>query len=445
MLSNLSDLARFVEVQWYRRSGLAAASIAVLLAILAIAVSSKTSLINTAILCFSIELILIGFWYYSRSIPKTPKGKVGFIVSLICSDDSESKKLREDFIQPLRQLIRSGKTGSIFHFIDLPIHIADQIIDLNDAQDLRVKTRSHFILYGKVRLRTINNEELHIIDLEGLVTHKATSEDISNYLSNEFAELLPRRVNISTENDLIGFQFTSEWTDIVARYIIGIAAAISADLDYAEDLYAEVLQRLSNKGRRFPVYAKISERIPIRISELYEARAAWVHRIWVEDRSPEHIAQLSEYVKRIHKSRYHLQGTVYLMAISAFLSDRDTEQAIRFLCQSEDRNNCTWNLNMAFLFGYSGNLRKAMSFYNRATRYNVDPDILNQVESFMCWVVETEPNNHHVYFCLGVFNNKLKGDSLQAKSDFNKFIELNTDGLYEKEIKLVHKWLTKLN
>ena len=81
MLSNLSDLARFVEVQWYRRSGLAAASIAVLLAILAIAVSSKTSLINTAILCFSIELILIGFGTIAVEFPKLPKVKLDLLLA----------------------------------------------------------------------------------------------------------------------------------------------------------------------------------------------------------------------------------------------------------------------------------------------------------------------------------------------------------------------------
>ena len=445
MLSNLSDIIKFLEVQWYRKSGLAATSIAAIPALIALAISAKISLLATVILCTSIELLLVIVWLYSRRIPKTPKGKIGFIISLSCSDDSESQKLREDFILPLCQLIRSGKTGSVINFIDLPKHIADNILDIDDAQELRIKSRSHFILYGRVRLRTISKQEHHVIELEGLVTHKATSEELSNFISKEFAELLPRRVNISTENDLIGFQFTSEWTDVVARYIIGMAATLSGDLDYAEALYNDVLQRLSGKGRRFPVYAKLSERVPIRISELYEARAKATHNAWVESRSPEYIPKLSEYIKGIHCSRYHLHEVIGLLAISSFLSNRDTNQAIQFLNQSGDKNNCTWYLNMAFLFGYSGNLRKAMSLYKRAARYNVEPDILDQVESFMCWVAETEPEVYHIYFCLGVFNRELKGDLLQAKIDFNKFIEFNVDTKYGREVKLVQRWLIMLN
>ena len=115
MSSNLSDISRFIEIQWFKKSGIAAASAVTLLAIVALAASAKLSLTKTALLCFAIEMILIALWYYSRRIPRIPKDKVGFIVSHVCSDDSESHKLREDFIVPLRQLVRSGRTGSIFH------------------------------------------------------------------------------------------------------------------------------------------------------------------------------------------------------------------------------------------------------------------------------------------------------------------------------------------
>ena len=88
MLSNLSDIIKFLEVQWYRKSGLAATSIAAIPALIALAISAKISLLATVILCTSIELLLVIVWLYSRRIPKTPKGKIGFIISLSCSDDS---------------------------------------------------------------------------------------------------------------------------------------------------------------------------------------------------------------------------------------------------------------------------------------------------------------------------------------------------------------------
>ena len=40
------------------------------------------------------------------------------------------------------------------------------------------------------------------------------------------------------------FQFTTEWAELVAKYVIGIAAALSGEIDYAETLYQDVLGKI---------------------------------------------------------------------------------------------------------------------------------------------------------------------------------------------------------
>jgi hypothetical protein len=78
---------------------------------------------------------------------------------------------------------------------------------------------------------------MHVLDLEGGVSHSPVTTNFSQSFAKECTELLPRKLQLSKENDLFAFQFTSEWTDVVSRYIIGIASAISGDLDYAEHLF----------------------------------------------------------------------------------------------------------------------------------------------------------------------------------------------------------------
>ena len=168
-------------------------------------------------------------WQWSKRPPKTKKNHLGFVVSIRCEDDKESRRVREDFVIPLRKLLRSSKRGQTFHFIEFPQHLSRQIHDLGDAEKLKTKTRAHFMLYGRVRERVLDGKDYHIIELEGVVSHKRVPEATQQILAREFSELFPRKVNISKENDLLSFQFTSEWVGVVSKYIIGIAAAISGD------------------------------------------------------------------------------------------------------------------------------------------------------------------------------------------------------------------------
>ena len=58
--------------------------------------------------------------------------------------------------------------------------------------------------------------------------------------------------SISEEDDLILFEFTSNWTVSTAKYIIGIAAAMSGDLNYAESLFNDLLNSIKTQDHNFP-------------------------------------------------------------------------------------------------------------------------------------------------------------------------------------------------
>ncbi len=74
----------------------------------------------------------------------------------------------------------------------------------------------------------------------------------------------------------------------------------------------------------------------------------------------------------------------------------------------------------------------------------VEPDIIDQVESFLCWVLEQDPEKYQLYYCLGFFNWKTKGDVVQAEKDFNKFLVAGREGEFDKEKELVEKWVVEM-
>lgn len=384
-------------------------------------------------------------WLYTRRLPRTKKNKVGFVVSLYCEDDKELKKVKEDFIKSLRKLIIEGKTGHTFQFIEVPPYIACKVVDVDEAQKLRIKTKSHFLIYGEVKIRNIDGKDQHYMELNGLVAHRIIKDDEKAKLSIEFRELLPKSVIIPQENDLFSFKFTSEIAEIVAKYIIGIAAAVSGELDYAESLQREVSDKINSSKSKFDLFEKLKERIPIRICEINEGRANHCATKWVETHKQEYIDNLGKYLQQIESDIYGTPRMYTLYAIYYFLNNHDIEKSFEWLNKiNKENRDATWYCNTAFLNAYQEDLRTAARHYRKCAELIPVTSIISQVEDFLLLISKREPDKFQLYFCLGYFNWKVKGDKLQASKDFRKFIGNDNIEKFPNEKQLVGQWLIEL-
>lgn len=412
---------------------------------LPILVSTKSSLILSFLLFIITGGFLYIIWRFTRSIPKTKKKKVGFVISITCDDEDEAKKIRQDFIFTLQRLIKEGKTGTTFQFIEAPSYISETIVDIEDAQKLRIHARAHFLLFGRVRVRELDKKMHHYIELDGVVAHKPIPEDISNEISKEFAELLPRKVAIPTENDLLAFQFASEWAEVVAKYIIGIAAAVSGDLPYAEQLFENALSKAQKSEHEFPVFEKLRERLPLRLFEIYEARARNSYEKWVATKDQHEIENIGSMIAKIDFSRYKNISIMHLKSIYHFLTDRNVTMAKECLNEIGKKNrNSAWHLNMAFLDAYETDLKSSIRHYRRAITMPVQFELIYKVEDFIYYIATLENDKYQLYYCLGFYNWKIKGDYLQAIKDLETFLESGNAEEYPTERELAKNWLKEL-
>jgi tetratricopeptide (TPR) repeat protein len=447
VVGSLKEINQYLENTWYELRGLIIALC--LLNIFGFSLSTQYKDINWTVfigIFLFLNLSIIIIWKLSNRFPIIPNGKIGFILSISCSDDTESIKLREDFIIPLKNLIYSGRVGQNFHFIELPQRVSRKIVEKNTQEEIekiRKKCRAHFVIFGRVRYRKINGKDQHCIELDGMVTHANVEKRASDKLAGEFAELLPRKINIESENDMKGFEFTSQWTDIVSKYIIGIAAAFSGDLDGAENLYLDAQDKLIGKDERFPVYKKLFERIPIRISELYEVRANLAYITWCKTKNPKFIQIHGMALKKVEKNRQQLPSIINSRSVQAMLEGRNVGLAISILKKSRHQD-ATWNYNMAFLYCYSENLKLCIRHYRNAIREVVSPQTLEQIEDFYLYFLDQEPEKFQLYYGLGFFNWKAKGDTSRAIMDFEKFLSLAYKGKFATELELTSRWVKEL-
>ena len=440
----IKDLIDKAEQNWHKPIGLVF-TVAAALIFVALIVSTTKASSTAAVIAISIIIVsTLLIWFYSNQTPKTHKGKVGFVVCIQCSNEDEQKIIREDFILTLRKLLKEGLLGSTFHFIEIPKYISETINDVEDAQNLKVKTRCHFLIYGRVRLRKIDEKDCHIIELDGLVAHKPIKKEVSANLAKEFSELFPRRVKIPTENDLLSLNFTSDWTEIVAKYIIGIASYCSFDVNYAELLFSDVQNKIGIIETDFPVIIKLKQRLPIRFSEIYIAKSMVCAENWRKTQDKKALSELRDNLQKVSPILHDNYDVLLLQSIEAFLNGRRIKEAIEYTKKCSQFDSPVWHFNLAFLEAYQNNLAGAIRQYRKAANYEILPKTLSDIEDFIFWLIEEEPDKYQYHYCLGFFNWKIKGDLHQALKDFNEFLCHIKDGEFVKEKELTRKWIMEI-
>jgi hypothetical protein len=447
-MKGLTELTDFLERKWFEKSGLLAAIVVCSVGSMTLFTSQADSAWIRLLSAVSAGLLVYGVWLVSRRIPKTKQGKVGIVVAVSCENDAESQRLRADFIDPLRKAIHSGFSGGSLQLIELPHFLLNSPLDNESALTIKSKVRAHLMLYGRVRRRVDGKDEFCYLELDGIVSHRPVSNEISKAFGKEFSELLPRGIRIPAGREFAGFSITSNLTEIVAKYVLGIAAGLSGDLAYAETLFSEVHSRvhakLAQDKEDLPTYRTLSKRIPFRLLEIYEARAIIAYSDWRKNPSAESLDVIEESLKAMVRLGISRPPSFYFFsAIHHFLLNRDVSSALEELKNVKGQGGI-WNLNVAFLNAYKGNLRAASRHYKLAAATEVDLDTSLQVEDFLCRILEIEPDKYQVNFCLGMFNEHIKGDLNRAVYDYEAFLTSGNPSDFAIERELVKNWISAL-
>lgn len=370
-----------------------------------------------------VDLLIIGAWVYTHRLPAGKKGLVALAVAISTEDDRQQRRIKADFIDTLRKLVDEGTLRYRFQVVEVPDFVTAQITCTEDALRYACRASWHFMLFGRARLRMLGGKEHHVLNLEGLVRHRPLTDVVSRQLATEFSELMPRDIKIEAENDLLAFEFTAEYVAIVAQYVIGIAAFLSGDLDYAQSLFERVRLTLTARHANIIPLQKIKQRLPTRLAEVFGAQASLCHKRWREDRNRQHYEDARRVLDRLAEVDPDNYSGHLLRALSHFVVDRDVDAAIREIrkCKELDVRDATWRLSYAFLLAYRGELQQARKQYQIAFRCRVQPKVLVEVEEFILWVLEEEPDTVQLHYCLGLVNYAGKDDPARALEEFAAF------------------------
>lgn len=444
---NMTGILEWATERWEKRT-----TIVLVIAMLALALFWKFT--NTDITDLSpgeILFILVtsgvvyGIWHLTVRLPRCSRNHVGVAVAIVADSKDEHKLMASDFIGTLRRLLSRGNASHNFYLIEIPQHYATRINTLEDATRLRQRCRCHFMIWGTAKLRIIDGKEKHVMNLEGIVSHAVLPERLHKQFSVEFSELFPRNIFVNRENDVLSLEFTSEWIDCVARYIIGIAAALSGDVIYAKGLFESVLENPKLKDCPIPAIRKIRQRTPVRLGEIHALLGSISYNQWRKYQDPKLLIDIRNHVAalaRFDPSNY--RGRL-LRAIYHFIAERNVDAAENEVRKCRDIRDGTWRYSYAFLLAYKGEMQKARRMYRSAFVHDYSASAICEIEEFIERVISEEPGKAQLHFCLGLINWHGKEDKVQAVRDFEAFLAKPNSSDFPEEQKLARDYIQTLN
>lgn len=429
----IKEVISYIKARWHRKSTLLILILFSSLVLLWIfsGIDFQAITIEKVGIGLIILLTIGGIWIFTNLTPRASKGKIGFAVGIRTDGEEQYVKIKRDFIEALRALLYNSKYRYSFHFIEVPDRILEKIHSPSDASKVLHSLECAFMIYGKARTVNLNGQLQHFINLEGVVAHKPVASEISKSFSKEFADLLPRKLMFSSEGDLFHFEFTASLVNVVSKYIIGVAALLSGDVAYAQELFESLNAYLKENKSNLPVIVKLKDRLPSRLRDVYLIRSTILYESWKKTKRIEYIEKMTPYLDamdlifpdnpeaRVFRSMWH------------FIIARDVAKAKNVCVRGKNKQDIAWRYNYAFLFAYEGNLERASKEYKQAFKgYFSEPSFIFDIVDWILWVLNQEPDKTQLYFCLGLIYYYAVGDYSLAFEEFGKFLELSDLSLY---------------
>lgn len=361
-------------------------------------------------------------WWLSHRIPAVPRGKVGIVVSLVCDDEEHDRRVRADFIDQLRKQLERDPGGANFSLVVFPQHLAARIEGYPGAGSLLRRARGHLILFGRVRKRELQGQSVHVLTFDGVIRHAPIPQQVSKVLSTEFGTAIPRQVIFPTDADFLTFEATSGWTDVSARYVIGVAALVTGSVAYAERLLLEVERSIAH-GRLLPPARQIARGVQQYLSVLYDRWLVHLIDRYTMTRDVDFLRTCEPIVDKLLARDPHSYRALLQKAMCEFTLRRNVAEAMRFANSAHRSDDETWRYNVAFLYAYQGNLDRAEYAYESAFsgRLN-DVTVPVQCEEFIHLVLDEEPDKVQLYYCSGLINFFAKKDYAGAIRDLEMFV-----------------------
>jgi len=378
-------------------------------------------------------------------VPKNKKNTVGVVVAIRTENDKEKIRLENDLIAELNRYIKDSEIGNKFHVIKYPQNLVCKISDNKTAWEHLIRSRAHFILHGNITQRKIRGQNSYIFKLYGMVRHKPIPKIMQSQFSQEFSELLPSRISFPETEEALGFELTKQWIGYVVKYIIGIAAFVSGDINLSHKLYTDLEKEVNDipQDEGIPVIYEIKRRLPYRLSEVLTIYLQANYSTYADTRDRKYIFDLKPILKKLQEidsDNYH----AHLIRAILYFFEGKVDSAIEGL-RDLNHKDITWRYSLGFLYAYKGDIHNALESYKKTFHKSASSNVCIDSEIFISEAIKERPKKIQLNFFRGLLNYKIKQDYLLAKEDFKYFLDQQGSSKFPRLVELANKYLSEIN
>jgi len=380
-------------------------------------------------------------------IKKNKKNRIWIVVAIYAEKSEEEIKLKNDFINKLKEHIWWLPVWNIIDIITIKNHISEKISnDKKKVLWLHNRVKWHFYLHWTIRKRNIDS---YYLDLNWLVIHSPLAdENIRNILKEDFISSLPQSISFSESVEIEWFNITADSIFITIRYITGIASLLSWDPFYAMEMHKNLKIELD----KFKItdwiniqkieIEKIKKKLPYLISD--ELLSISMIEFYV-NHNPVLAKELLDNALKTNAMNY---DALVFQSVFEFLVYQNIDKAIKSTNKAKEFANWNWvrRYNQAFLYFRKKNYQKAVSVCYRIkdTWFPYEDRIVKQVEEFTLGLLQKQPNFYQLYFRLWYLNyHKLDNypmtlyyfEKFEEKCNIDDILLTNISNAYLKNIK----------
>lgn len=368
------------------------------------------------------------FWKYQHRVPKIPKGYIGFVVAITPEENDPRARTVRDFVLSLKNILQQlNNQNHSFYVLELSRYHSKKITTELEAKTYCEKCNSQFLVFGNSKVRKVLGKDYHAVNLKGLVSHSPISLQNSSTLANEMQTVLPLDFKVSCENDLAEFEIFSVCFGESAKFIIATAAMLSNNLELGLALLIQLnysKKVLDKHKKNVPVIAKLLTLIPLRLAELYVLMSQNNFEQWRLTRDSSYLEIAKDYREKSHALSPNALLLGLIEAIYYFVINKDVNNAMLTYNKHLPRfpHVPVIRYGRAFLYAYSGDMKRSEIEYEAAFNLDSSFETAFEIEEFMAWILNEEPDKYQLYYCLALVNFRIKKDDFSTKVELENFL-----------------------
>lgn len=391
------------------------------------------------IICICLNIIFLWGWEHFRNkLPENKQNKFGIIIAIESNTPEQKERIEKDFTQEISKLVSKNKLENLLSVVvgtESQIFLLKKL--LNDFKNhkskkylkrlLRINKRvkGGLFIWGDIKERS-NEESSYIFTIECMLMHPEVNEAFKKQISLDMSCAFPDEYSFFKKYEVQGFKYYSNTLYLGIRYIVGVAALLTNNINVAYILHKELDKEYRNILHKAPNAEYLIKRLPKLISFELFLMAKKEH----EKGNAATTETLLNKALNIDNSSYH---ALILQSIILF-NKKKPLSALSVLGKAEKNaiNDYTWMYNKAFLLMYTDKYEQGIQLYKKleSTSFDNEKNIIEQCLSFNKSLFEHQPDKKQILFILGWFYYKKVYNELNAVEYFKRFLREATDRKY---------------